>query len=450
MIKLARLPLLLAAILACAAALALPAAAQQPDADYSEFYQALEPHGQWIQHPRWGLVWSPNAQQDESWRPYSRGQWVYTDEHGWYWETEEDWGWAPYHYGRWIFDEDFGWIWIPGREWGPAWVTWRYSDDYVGWAPLPPEAVWEPDRGEVTFAYTTYESPRWAHMWCFVPIAYIATPRVWHHFAPRYRNAYFVGRTRYVPAYTVVDRRVFNRGLDVRLVERFSRQPVPRVQVRLIDNPRDNSWRRGGGERRVVGAYRPSLAPDPKRPAVLPHVVPGDRARTDRVNITPQGREGQPDRFGRGLPRGPQGPNDGVTARERFEGSPRGAYGGPAGFNLPKGNAVPDPDPRSRFKQPQAPGPGANLPPRGNGVPDPNPRARVYQQPTGPTGRGPEVQRTLPPQRPAVVNQPPRAQPPQAAPRQAAPAQQNQGAQNKQVNKGPDPRRQGEQGQPPR
>ena len=45
-----------------------------------------------------------------------------------------------YHYGRWTKVEDEGWCWIPDYEWGPAWVSWRESDDYVGWAPLPPES----------------------------------------------------------------------------------------------------------------------------------------------------------------------------------------------------------------------------------------------------------------------------------------------------------------------
>jgi len=35
-----------------------------------------------------------------------------------------------------------GWVWVPGYEWAPAWVSWRYGDEYVGWAPLPPAAVW--------------------------------------------------------------------------------------------------------------------------------------------------------------------------------------------------------------------------------------------------------------------------------------------------------------------
>src|SRR3977135_729720 len=35
-----------------------------------------------------------------------------------------------------------GWVWVPGDQWAPAWVSWRQTDDedYVGWAPLPPEA----------------------------------------------------------------------------------------------------------------------------------------------------------------------------------------------------------------------------------------------------------------------------------------------------------------------
>src|SRR5262249_3319440 len=31
-----------------------------------------------------------------------------------------------------------GWVWAPDTVWSPAWVTWRYSDAYCGWAPLPP------------------------------------------------------------------------------------------------------------------------------------------------------------------------------------------------------------------------------------------------------------------------------------------------------------------------
>jgi hypothetical protein len=79
------------------------------------------------------------------WRPYTEGQWVWTDEFGWTWVSDEPWGWATYHYGRWYFDPIYGWSWVPGRVWAPAWVSWRQSTDHMIWAPLPPEALGDID-----------------------------------------------------------------------------------------------------------------------------------------------------------------------------------------------------------------------------------------------------------------------------------------------------------------
>jgi hypothetical protein len=109
----------------------------------AEFRTALEPHGRWQQHSRFGEVWVP-ANRDRNWRPYTVGRWVYNEDWGWYWaedQQEADWGWATYHYGRWIEDTDVGWAWIPGDEWGPGFVQWRHGGNYVGWAPLPPEEI---------------------------------------------------------------------------------------------------------------------------------------------------------------------------------------------------------------------------------------------------------------------------------------------------------------------
>jgi hypothetical protein len=92
-----------------------------------QFRTALEPHGRWSRHNRWGEVWIP-AKRDRDWRPYTEGRWVYTDEWGWYWASDEDFGWVTYHYGRWVRDAEFGWVWIPGNEWAPAWVQWRRGD----------------------------------------------------------------------------------------------------------------------------------------------------------------------------------------------------------------------------------------------------------------------------------------------------------------------------------
>ncbi|HYY28738.1 MAG TPA: DUF6600 domain-containing protein [Chthoniobacterales bacterium] len=109
-------------------------------ASYDVFYDRLQSDGQWFNDRTYGAVWQPAvASTDQNWRPYTDGRWVYTDR-GWTWISNENFGWATYHYGRWARLSDKGWIWVPGSTWAPAWVSWRESDDYVGWAPLPPEA----------------------------------------------------------------------------------------------------------------------------------------------------------------------------------------------------------------------------------------------------------------------------------------------------------------------
>jgi len=107
-----------------------------------EFRTALQPYGRWERHSHWGQVWVPEN-RPRGWRPYTVGHWAYTDDWGWYWvsdQVEDDWGWIVYHYGHWAFDGDLGWIWVPGDEWGPGWVAWRRGAEYIGWAPLAPDA----------------------------------------------------------------------------------------------------------------------------------------------------------------------------------------------------------------------------------------------------------------------------------------------------------------------
>jgi len=75
---------------------------------------------------------------DRQWRPYTYGRWAYTGRYGWRWNSDKQFGWATYHCGRWGFSSQVGWFWVPGSRWGPAWVSWRSSDNYLAWAPLPP------------------------------------------------------------------------------------------------------------------------------------------------------------------------------------------------------------------------------------------------------------------------------------------------------------------------
>ena len=99
------------------------------------FYDELSPYGEWVDC-RYGECWAPRG-VGAGWQPYTNGEWIYT-RYGWTWVSDDPWGGNPYHYGTWAFVDRYGWVWVPGTVWAPAWVTWSYSDSYVGWAPMPP------------------------------------------------------------------------------------------------------------------------------------------------------------------------------------------------------------------------------------------------------------------------------------------------------------------------
>jgi hypothetical protein len=112
------------------------ASAQQGYVSFQVFYDELSPYGMWVNYPNYGYVWIPDV--DREFSPYGTdGHWVFTDD-GWTWVSDYSWGWAPFHYGRWAYNDSYGWIWVPHNEWGPAWVTWRRSEGYYGWAPMEP------------------------------------------------------------------------------------------------------------------------------------------------------------------------------------------------------------------------------------------------------------------------------------------------------------------------
>ncbi|HTO75804.1 MAG TPA: DUF6600 domain-containing protein [Thermoanaerobaculia bacterium] len=99
------------------------------------FHRTLAPYGRWITTVSYGDVWAPSVAA--GWQPYVDGEWYYTD-CGWTWASSDPWGDIPFHYGTWVWEPPYGWVWVPGTIWAPAWVTWAYSDDFVGWAPVPP------------------------------------------------------------------------------------------------------------------------------------------------------------------------------------------------------------------------------------------------------------------------------------------------------------------------
>ncbi|MBI4664703.1 MAG: hypothetical protein HY735_38430 [Verrucomicrobia bacterium] len=218
------------------------AVAPAPPVQYDYFSSSLAPYGTWYDFPEYGRVWQPTvAIVDSSWRPYChRGRWLYSD-YGWYWHSDYSWGWAPFHYGRWCSYPGRGWLWIPDRTWGPAWVTWRYSDAYSGWAPLPPGAYYEPGFG------FSYHSRRvgfsfdfglgWDY-YTFVPTARFYDPYPWRHrlYGPHVVNVF--NRTTIINNYVErPNRLVVNEGIDRSKIATITRSEIRKVEVR--DTPQN-------------------------------------------------------------------------------------------------------------------------------------------------------------------------------------------------------------------
>ncbi|MBI4547283.1 MAG: hypothetical protein HY707_04830 [Ignavibacteriae bacterium] len=219
--------------------------------NFGIFYSSLTPYGEWIACD-FGYVWRP-LHVAHGWRPYLHGRWVWT-RYGWYWASYEPFGWATFHYGRWYYDDYYGWIWIPDDVWGPAWVEWRYDNDYIGWAPLPPHATFSLHIG-ITFAN------RWiapVHYWNFVPCRYFTTTRIVEYVQPIERTRRIFGHTRGVVNIRTENNRIINRGVDVDFVEQKTNRRIREVQVVHSDHDRRERIVREANRERVE-VFRPKL-----------------------------------------------------------------------------------------------------------------------------------------------------------------------------------------------
>lgn len=202
------------------------------------FYDTLTPYGSWTEVGNYGYCWQPRvAASNVSWRPYSDGYWAYTDV-GWTWISYEDFGWATYHYGRWVRLRDRGWFWVPGHEWGPAWVSWRFGGNYVGWAPLPMresggEVVYEgrPVYGEVDVDYDI--GPQYYN---FIDVRYIGEPLLRERIFEPSQNVVYIERTVNVTNITYNNSQIYNYGPDYNVVSTYSTRPIQRLTVQRETN----------------------------------------------------------------------------------------------------------------------------------------------------------------------------------------------------------------------
>jgi len=274
------------------------------------FYSSLSPYGEWVDCG-FGRAWRPMRVM-HGWRPYLTGRWAWTD-YGWYWVSEEPFGWATFHYGRWYLDDYYGWIWIPGDVWGPSWVEWRYDDDYIGWAPLPPYA-------EYRMGFGIHFSIDWVapvHYWNFVGSRNFTSHHLGGYVQPPERNGRIFGHTRGTLDIRSDGDRVINRGLDRRDIERRTLGRVDRVDVVgqgtrsgervVVDRNRE---RIEVYRPRIEGQSRTDIRPAPQRNDRNQQVSPTGPKRPTAVE--PPGRSRDPVRRDDAVT-----PQPGRPARER-------------------------------------------------------------------------------------------------------------------------------------
>ena len=247
---------------------------QAPNASYSYFYDSLSPYGNWVDIAGYGPCWQPTVVvANPGWTPYGdRGHWAYTD-CGWCWVSDYSWGWAPFHYGRWFRNSHYGWCWAPDTVWGPAWVSWRYSDAYCGWAPLPPSACYRPGFGFTYFGRSVgfgFTFGLGAGRFTFVSMDHFhdhnpARFRVEHREVTKIYNT------------TVINNQIIrgnnntliNRGIPVERVAAATHTDIRPIRVQAdASGPRSPQLGRDG---RSLSVYRPAL-PTPKT-AVAPRLV---------------------------------------------------------------------------------------------------------------------------------------------------------------------------------
>jgi len=247
---------LLALTLALGALLPMSSRADS-EVSFQFFYDNLSPHGEWVDVGDYGTCWRPND-VDEEWSPYTDGYWSYTDA-GWTWVSYEDFGDITYHYGRWVSAEDVGWCWVPDYEWGPAWVSWRSDDDYVGWAPLPPEAHFQASVGFGVWSDDYYDiGPSYYN---FCPVVEFGAPVIRSVCVPRVSVLGIFGRSVNITnfSYNGYHSVPFCGGPSFSYINSRCRRPVP--ALKLVQNTTiiNNNYT-VINNRRVLKAPRNSVA----------------------------------------------------------------------------------------------------------------------------------------------------------------------------------------------
>jgi Family of unknown function (DUF6600) len=192
----------------------------------SSFHRELAPYGHWVTVASYGEVWYPSDVAGD-WQPYLDGEWIYTD-YGWTWVSYDPFGEIPFHYGTWVWLDPYGWVWVPGAVWAPAWVTWCYSDDDVGWAPLPPS---------IDLRLSGYVGPPVVlppSHYVFVPTGAFVGRRISPERLPLRRNRTILAHARKATTFAISQGVVRDPGPPVTRIERITHRRIERRPVETL------------------------------------------------------------------------------------------------------------------------------------------------------------------------------------------------------------------------
>jgi hypothetical protein len=120
-------------------------------------------------------------------------------------------------------------VWVPGYTWAPAWVSWRSNDDYVGWAPLPPEARWR-----VGFGFGGWVDSRFdigPGFYSFVGVGDFGAPALGAVILDRSRNVTIINNTTNITNITNNNGNVYTGGPKYAAIAARSTRPIPTLKL---------------------------------------------------------------------------------------------------------------------------------------------------------------------------------------------------------------------------
>jgi hypothetical protein len=264
----------------------------------SVFFDTLAPHGVWVKHPQYRYVFCPKVEAD--WRPYTNGRWLYIRDYGWYFASDEPFAWAVYHYGRWFDDERLGWCWVPGNAWAGAWVSWRHSEDHIGWAPLGPTR-----EGFVIDVDVEASEPP-PERWIFVPAERFLEPNLEVTIVFGNQQPDVFQSTTYAGPVVVENNIVVNNVIDIDFIQQVTNQQVIIVEPTIVEQPDQVNV---DVDANVVTIFSPQIEPptqeeapeqaveidqavqdlgggDPSAPSSEPSAAPSDGASSAEVSAS--------------------------------------------------------------------------------------------------------------------------------------------------------------------